>query len=68
MNTTTDLIKFLKEHEFGGATGRPRELNFWIEDRHGESRKITLDTSNFGYGDGLVTDIDFHFQELPENI
>ena len=30
MMTTTELIKLLKDNEFGGATGRPREVNIII--------------------------------------
>lgn len=26
---TTELIDLLKKHEFGGVTGRPREISFY---------------------------------------
>lgn len=59
--TTSELISFLKKYEFGGATGRPREVSF---DYHGlfiPTPTIDVDST----GDGLFTEIclglDMHF-------
>ena len=54
--TTSDMIRFLKEYEFGGATGRPREITFWVK---GESYNLISLSST---GDGLVTDIDIRLE------
>ncbi len=49
---TTQMIEFLKNYEFGGATGRPREITFWVKGKPYDL--IALSST----GDGLVTDID----------
>ena len=56
--TTTELIKLLKKYEFGGATGRPREVMFQIDDEIVETDNIEV----VGAGDGLVTEL---FLSLP---
>lgn len=56
--TTTELIKLLKKYEFGGATGRPREVMFQIGDEIVETGNIEV----VGAGDGLVTEL---FLSLP---
>lgn len=56
--TTTELIKLLKKYELGGATDRPREVMFQI------NNKIvgTDDIEVVGTGDGFVTEL---FLSLP---
>lgn len=49
--TTTQMIEFLQEYERGGATGRSREITFWVNSR--PYHWIGLSST----GDGLVTDI-----------
>lgn len=56
--TTTELIKLLKKYEFGGATGRPREVSFQINN----GIIGTDDIEVVGTGDGLVTEL---FLSLP---
>lgn len=51
--TTTELIKMLKRHEFGGASGRPREISLCIDDEFIPVPDIILDS----VGDGLFTEI-----------
>ena len=61
--TTTELIKLLKDHEFGGATGRPREISFSF-------RGMLIggpDIEVAGTGDGLVTDIDLKLIQEDDN-
>ncbi len=61
--TTTELIKLLKDHEFGGATGRPREISFSF-------RGMLIggpDIEVAGTGDGLVTDIDLELIQEDDN-
>ena len=57
--TTTELIEILRKNEFGGATGRPREVSFcagdWIISTDGI--EVT------GSGDGLITELDL---SLPD--
>lgn len=55
--TTTELIELLKSLEFGGATGRPREISFWIGDKKYRTLELT------STGDGLFTTIDFKLTE-----
>lgn len=63
--TTTELIELLKENEFGGATGRPREISFCFRDMMIGDPDIRV----FSTGDGLVTDIDLELvQEDDERI
>ena len=54
--TTTDLIALLKENEFGGATGKPREVNLNIP---GYGFIADLDFSVNSTDDGLYTAICF---------
>lgn len=53
--TTTQFIEFLQQYEKGGATGRPREINFWMRTKKG-SVKLEL-SDEISTGDGLVTDL-----------
>lgn len=55
--TTTDLIKILKNVEFGGITGKSRSINIIIES---ENNKLFLSDpkiSIVGTGDGLITEL-----------
>ena len=52
--TTTELIALLKKNEFGGATGRPREISFRFRDMMIADPDIEV----VGTGDGLITDIE----------
>ena len=54
--TTSDLITLLKENEFGGATGKPREVNLKIP---GYGFITDLDFSVNSIDDGLYTAICF---------
>lgn len=54
--TTSDLITLLKENEFGGATGKPREVNLIIP---GYGFITDLDFSVNSTDDGLYTAICF---------
>ena len=55
--TTTDLIALLKEHEYGGATEKPREVNFQIP---GYGFIADLEFSVNSTDDGLYTAICFN--------
>ena len=51
--TTTELIELLKAYEYGGATGRSREVMF-----QAGNRIIGTDRVEFiGSGDGLLTEL-----------
>ena len=50
--TTTELINFLKKYEFGGATGKPREVYICVD---GNIHRFEIES--FDTGDGLVTEI-----------
>ena len=52
--TTTELIALLKKNEFGGATGRPREISFRFRDMMIADPNIEVVST----GDGLITDIE----------
>ena len=54
--TTTQLIKLLKDNEFGGATGRARDIRLNIP---GYGFLTDLDFSVNSTGDGLLTTICF---------
>lgn len=57
MMTTTELIKLLQDREFGGATGRPREISFYINDSFFiPDPKIEV----CGSGDGLFTTLELN--------
>lgn len=51
--TTTELIELLKKNERGGATGRPREVIFEVDDRIIDTDGIEVT----GSGDGLITEL-----------
>lgn len=57
--TTTELIALLRENEFGGASGRPREVSFCVGDRIISTDGIEVT----GSGDGLITELDL---SLPD--
>ena len=65
--TTTELIALLQENEKGGATGRSREITFWV---NGKPYGWLVPD---GWGDGLVTDIglylknDQQVEKMPDN-
>ena len=50
--TTTEMIAFLQQFERGGASGKSREITFWVNDK--PYSWVALSST----GDGLVTDID----------
>lgn len=54
--TTTEMIEFLKEYERGGASGRSRDITFWVR-----NKPYSL-MSLISTGDGLVTDIDIKLE------
>lgn len=51
--TTTELIELLKKYEFGGATGRPREISFKYKNIFLAEPDIVVEST----GDGLFTEI-----------
>ena len=51
--TTTDFIKLLTENEYGGATGRPREVMFEVDDEIFETDGVKVT----GSGDGLFAEL-----------
>ena len=51
--TTTELIELLKKYERGGATGRPREVMFEVDDRIIDTDGIEVT----GSGDGLISEL-----------
>ena len=56
--TVSELIDFLKKHEFGGATGKPREVSFTFKGMTIPSPRLEVACS----GDGLFSDIDFEIK------
>lgn len=48
--TTTELIKLLKKYEFGGVSGRPREISFSINEEFIASPNIVVEST----GDGIA--------------
>lgn len=61
--TTTELIAFLKKYEFGGATGRPREVRICADGKIYDS-----DIKNFSTGDGLITELYIDIGEVEDEI
>ena len=51
--TTTELIELLKKYEFGGATGRPREISFKYKNNFLAEPDIVVEST----GDGLFSEI-----------
>ena len=51
--TTTELIALLKKYEFGGATGKPREISFQYRGTFIPEPKIEVDST----GDGMFAEI-----------
>lgn len=50
--TTTELIEFLQKHQYGGATGRPREVYICVGDEIYDT-----EIADYSTGDGLVTEL-----------
>lgn len=61
--TTTELIALLKKNEFGGATGRPREISFRFRDMMIADPDIEV----VGTGDGLITDIELELVQEDDS-
>lgn len=61
--TTTELIALLKKNEFGGATGRPREISFRFRDMLIADPDIEV----VGTGDGLITDIELELVQEDDS-
>ena len=59
--TTTELIALLKEHEFGGATGRAREVSIQVGENIYETDIASVTT-----GDGLITELTLELSAQPE--
>ncbi len=59
--TTTELIAFLKKYEFGGATGRPREVYICAD-----GKIYNSDIKDFSTGDGLITELFIDLTEVNE--
>lgn len=57
--TTTKLIELLRQYEFGGATGRPREISFTVDNKFISVPDISVDST----GDGLFTEISLLLQD-----
>lgn len=55
--TTTEMIAFLQNFECGGASGRSREITFWVRGK--PYHLISLSST----GDGLVADIDIKLEQ-----
>ena len=61
--TTTELIALLKKNEFGGITGRPREISFRFRDMMIADPDIEV----VGTGDGLITDIELELVQEDDS-
>lgn len=59
--TTTELIELLKKYERGGATGRPREVMFEVDDRIIDTVGIEV----IGSGDGLISELYLSLPSTP---
>lgn len=60
--TTTKLIELLKQNEFGGATGRPREISFTVNGRFIPEPTISVNSS----GDGLFSELGLELRSEKE--
>ena len=61
--TTTELIELLKANEHGGATGRAREISFYINGKNFINEpKISI----AGSGDGLFTTLELNLDTDKE--
>ena len=60
---TTELIALLQKNEFGGRTGRPREISFRFRDMMIADPDIEV----VGTGDGLITDIELELVQEDDN-
>lgn len=56
--TVTDLIKFLQKYEFGGATGRPREVTFSVNGRFIGEPDVYVNSTDDGLYTGICIAID----------
>lgn len=54
--TTSQMIEFLQAYEFGGASGKPRDITFWV---NGNPYNLVALQST---GDGLVTEISIRLE------
>ena len=59
--TTTEMIAFLTKHQYGGATGRPREVYICIGDEIYDA-----DIEDYSTGDGLLTELYIQLAERKE--
>ena len=59
--TTTEMIELLKSNEFGGASGKPREVYIEIGKRVYETR-----IKEINGGDGLFAELFLVFDEVTE--
>lgn len=59
--TTTELIEFLKKHQFGGATGRPRTVYICVGE---EIYDMVIE--DYSTGDGLFTELYITLAERKE--
>lgn len=67
--TTTELIALLQSKEFGGATGKPRDINIYVRNKDNSETWVMNSDSHFivtGAGDGMLfTDIDLTIINSP---
>lgn len=56
--TVTDMIKFLQKYEFGGATGRPREVTFSVNGHFIGEPDVYVDSTDDGLYTGICIAID----------
>lgn len=62
--TTTELIKLLKKHEFGGVSGRPREISFSIDEGFIASPNIVVEST----GDGIAgAELDLRIEGVEQS-
>lgn len=59
--TTTEMIELLKNNEFGGASGKPREVYIEIGERVYETRIKAING-----GDGLFAELFLVLDEVTE--
>lgn len=59
---TTELIEFLQKHQYGGATGRPREVYICVDDEIYET-----EIKDYSTGDGLLTELFITLAEREDN-
>ena len=59
--TTTEIIEILKKNEFGGASGRPREVYITIGEEIYETDIVSIDS-----GDGLFAELFLNLSADPK--